>query len=217
MANNTTSSSKLAPYFEKVEKLTKIQRIATYVLTLVLILGVSYWFLFRPKYTRIDQLDQELVSVQKELVKAKKNAQELNDWRNKMKKKETQYKTVMRALPEKEEIPSLLAGVSQAGKDAGLEFLLFEPKAESVKGFYAEIPVDIKVAGTYHQVAVFFDKVANLPRIVNIRNTKMTPQKQKDGSGNLTTACQAVTYKFVESAEQSDTSKRRGRRRAKRK
>jgi type IV pilus assembly protein PilO len=69
---------------------------------------------------------------------------------------ETQYRTVMRALPEKEEIPSLLAGVSQAGKDAGLDFLLFKPRPESVKGFYAEIPVDINVAGSYHQVAVFF-------------------------------------------------------------
>jgi type IV pilus assembly protein PilO len=149
------------------------------------------------------------------LAKAKKNAQELNDWRNKMKQKETQYRTVMRALPEKEEVPSLLAGISQAGKDAGLEFLLFQPKPESVKGFYAEIPVDISVSGSYHQVAVFFDKVANLRRIVNIRNIKMTPQGQKDESGELTTTCQAVTYKFVESAEDTAGNRRTDRRNAK--
>ena len=144
-----------------MERLTKIQRIVIYAVTLLVIVGVSYWFFFRPKYDTIEQLDKRLVAIQAELAKAKKNAQELNDWRSKMKQKETQYRTVMRALPEKEEIPSLLAGVSQAGKDAGLEFLLFQPKPESVKGFYAEIPVDINVAGTYHQVAVFFDKVAN--------------------------------------------------------
>jgi len=141
-----------------------------------------------------------LAQVQQELAKAKKNASELNDWRNKMKQKEAQYKTVMRALPEKEEIPSLLAGISQAGRDAGLEFLLFQPKPESAKEFYAEIPVDISVSGTYHQVAVFFDKVSNLPRIVNIRDIKMVPAGQKDSGGTLTTACQAVTYKFIESA-----------------
>ena len=96
-----------------------------------------------------------------------------------MKKKEAQYKQVMRALPEKEEIPSLLAGISQVGKDAGLEFSsLSSPSRRTRKDFYAEIPVDISVSGSYHQVAVFMDKVANLPRIVNIRNIKMTPQSR---------------------------------------
>ena len=218
MAKKTTSNSKLAPYFEKIEKLTKIQRIVIYAISLLVIIGASYWFLLRPKYAKIEQLDKQLVTVQMELAKAKKNAQELNDWRNKMKKKETQYKTVMRALPENEEIPSLLAGISQAGKDAGLEFLLFQPKPENTKGFYAEIPVDINVAGTYHQVAVFFDKVANLPRIVNIRNIKMSPQAgNKDGGGQLTTVCQAMTYKFVESAQGTNNRTRRGRRQAQKK
>jgi type IV pilus assembly protein PilO len=106
----------------------------------------------------------------------------------------------MRALPEKEEIPSLLAGISQAGKDAGLDFLLFQPKPESPKDFYAEIPVDISVSGSYHQVAVFLDKVANLPRIVNIRDIKMALQSKQGESNELTTVCQAVTYKFIEQA-----------------
>jgi type IV pilus assembly protein PilO len=119
----------------------------------------------------------------------------------------------MRALPEKEEIPSLLAGISEAGKDAGLEFLLFQPKGESPKEFYAEIPVDINVSGSYHQVAVFFDKVANLPRIVNIRNIKMSPKNQKgSGTNDLTTVCQAVTYKFIESAPKKKPTRRGGRR-----
>jgi type IV pilus assembly protein PilO len=151
--------------------------------------------------------------VQQQLDKAKKNARELNDWRNKMKKKEAQYATVMRALPEKEEIPSLLAGISEAGKDAGLEFLLFQPKPESAKDFYAEIPVDINVTGSYHQVALFFDKVAHLPRIVNIRDIKMAPQssRAKGHSNNLTTVCQAVTYKFIEEQSKAKTKKRQRR------
>jgi type IV pilus assembly protein PilO len=217
MAKNTTPNSKLAPYFEKIEKLTKVQRIIIYAVTIVLLAGASYWFLFRPKYQQIDRLEKQLAQVQQQLAKAKRNAQELNDWRSKMKKKEARYRTVMRALPEKEEIPSLLAGISQAGKDAGLEFLLFKPMPESTKGFYAEIPVDINVGGSYHQVAVFFDKVANLPRIVNMRNIKMKPVQQKDSSGGLTTACQAVTYKFVETAQETGAGKGKGRRRAKRK
>ncbi len=201
----------LAPMFERIEKLTKPQRIGIYAGTLVLILGLSVWLLFYPKYEQIDRLGEQLKQVKAELTKARKNADELNEWRSKMKKKEAQYKTVMRALPEKEEIPSLLAGISQAGKDAGLEFLLFQPKPESTKEFYAEIPVDINVSGGYHQVAVFFDKVANLPRIVNIRDVKMVPESGKGAGGTLKTACQAVTYKFVETADQPN-AKAQGRR-----
>jgi type IV pilus assembly protein PilO len=211
MAKKTTPGSKLVPFFQKIEKLTKPQRIGIYATSVVLIIGLSAWLLFWPKHQNINALGQQLAQVQQELAKAKKNASELNDWRNKMKQKEAQYKTVMRALPEKEEIPTLLAGISQAGRDAGLEFLLFQPKPESAKEFYAEIPVDISVSGTYHQVAVFFDKVSNLPRIVNIRDIKMVPAGQKDIGGALTTTCQAVTYKFIETAGSKKHGVRTGR------
>jgi len=211
MAKEIASESKLAPTLQKIEALTRPQRIGIYVGTIVLVLGLSIWLLFWPKKQTIDGLNTQLKQVQAQLAKAKKNAEQLNDWRTKMRKKEVQYKTVMKALPEKQEIPSLLAGVSQAGKDAGLEFLLFTPKVESKKEFYAEIPVDISVSGGYHQVASFFDKVSNLPRIVNIRNIRMKPEGNKvTASGlSLTTTCQAVTYQFIE-ADPKKTN-RRGR------
>jgi type IV pilus assembly protein PilO len=208
MAKMSTPGSKLNPFLQKLEKLNKPQRMGIYAATLLAIIGFSIWLLLWPKHQKIKALDRELAQVQQELAVAKKNASELNDWRNKMKQKEAQYKTVMRALPEKEEIPSLLAGISQAGRDAGLDFLLFQPKPENAKDFFAEIPVDISVSGTYHQVAVFFDKVSNLPRIVNIRGIKMMPASQKDSHGALTTFCQAVTYKFVESTGKKKSSRR---------
>jgi type IV pilus assembly protein PilO len=201
------STSSLAPLFEKIEQLTKPQRIIIFSATIVVVIGLAVWLLFWPAHQNIQKLEKQLASAQAELAKAKKNASELNDWRNKMKQKEAEYQKVMRALPEKKEIPSLLAGISQAGKDAGLDFLLFQPKEEKPKDFYAEIPVDITVSGPYHQVAVFFDKVANLPRIVNIRNIKIAPTSAKEAGNALTTACQAVTYKFIEEAPKSDKKK----------
>jgi type IV pilus assembly protein PilO len=200
MNKGNSPTSAVAPLLAKIEELTKPQRIGIFAAVLVLILGLSIWLLFWPKHGQISGLKTQLASVQKELDAAKKNAAELNDWRNKRSQKEAEYKQVSRALPEKEEIPSLLAGISQAGKEAGLEFVLFQPKPEVPKDFYAEIPVDINVSGSYHQVAVFFDKVSNLPRIVNVRDIKMAPLSQKDETSSLTTSCQAVTYKFIESA-----------------
>lgn len=210
MKKTNSTASALAPVFQAVEKLTKPQRIGIYAGTLALIVLLAVWLLFWPNHKKINRLEKQLAGVQAQLEKAKKNARELNDWRNQMKEKEVQYKKVMRALPEKGEIPSLLAGISQAGKDAGLDFLLFRPAKEVKKDFYAEIPVDINVSGDYHQVAVFFDKVANLPRIVNIRNISMVPKKGKDGVLELATQCQAVTYKFIDTPKGKKNN--RGRR-----
>jgi type IV pilus assembly protein PilO len=202
MQKNNTSTSRIGPIIENVEKLTRPQRIGIYIGVLVVVIGLATWLSFWPKWEDIGRLEKQLAQVQEELAKAKKNASELNDWRNQMKKKEAEYKTVSRALPENEEIPNLLEAVSQAGKDAGLEFLLFQPKPEVAKDFYAEIPVDINVSGSYHEVAVFFDKVSNLNRIVNIRDIRMSPISKQEGGNDLTTVCQAVTYKFIESAPQ---------------
>ncbi len=197
MKESKTALDSLSPLFNNLEQLTRVQRIAIYVGSMVLVVAAFLYFSFYPKHQTITGLEGSLKTAQQALEKAKRNASQLNYYRNRMKQEEAQFKAVMKALPEKEEIPSLLAGISKAGKDAGLEFLLFQPKREVPKDFYAEIPVSIEVSGGYHQVAVFFDKVANLPRIVTIRDISMTPAKSR-GIHTLTTKCTAVTYKFIE-------------------
>jgi len=114
-----------------------------------------------------------------------------------MKEAEAQFKLAMRKLPEKEEIPSLLTSISDSGQQVGLDFLLFEPKAEKPKEFYAEIPVAMSIKADYHNLAIFFDQVARLSRIVNIRDIKIVLAKGKD-TKELSTNCTAVTYKFIE-------------------
>jgi type IV pilus assembly protein PilO len=197
------SPSKIESFFEKIEKLTKVQRILISVGIFVLIIGGFLYVLYWPKYDEITKLEKRLEKIESQLKTAKRNAAALKKFQAKMKEAEAQFKTAMRALPEKEEIPSLLTSVSKSGQDAGLEFLLFEPKPEVRKEFYAEIPVAINVTGGYHDLAVFFDKVARLSRIVNIRDIAMG--RAKDGA-SLNTSCTAVTYKFVEPPPQA-TSK----------
>ena len=123
-----------------------------------------------------------------------------------------QFKSAMKALPEKEEIPSLLTSISRSGQDVGLEFLEFTPKAEVRKEFYAEIPVSIKVQGGYHDLAIFFDKVARLSRIVNIKNISMGRGK---GGQELNTSCTAVTYKFIEPAPKKPGKKKKKKKKRK--
>lgn len=182
-------------FISKIENLSKIQRILIFSGVFVLIIAIFVYFLFKPKLEQISSLGNELDTLEKKLVVAKKNAADLQTFQEKMKEAELQFKTAMKALPEKEEIPSLLTSISRSGQDVGLEFLLFEPKTEVRKEFYAEIPVAMQVKGGYHDLAMFFDKVARLSRIVNIKN--ITMGRAKD-STELSASCTAVTYKFVE-------------------
>lgn len=189
----------LSPLFEKVEELSKNQRIMIcigVVLSIVLCFG---YFSYYKKWEKISKLRKVLVEEKKKLETAKRNAKMIDSYRKKMAEAKVQFEIVKRALPEKEEIPSLLANISQSGKDSGLEFLLFQPNPEVKKQYYTEIPVSINVTGTYHDTAIFFDRVGGLSRIVNLDQIKINPDK---AGSFLKTSCKAVTYKFVESADQ---------------
>ena len=104
----------------------------------------------------------------------------------------------------------MLSSISQSGRDAGLEFILFQPLPERNKEFYAEIPVSITVKGNYHHVVLFFDKVARLSRIVNIDNIKMSSPTRSD---NLITSCTAITYRFIEEMPKKETKKTKRKKR----
>lgn len=186
----------LEPFFDKIEKLSKLYRVLISVGIFLIFIATAVFFLYMPKYKTIEALDKELAKLDQELQTAKKNAKDLKKFQQKMKDAEEQFKVVMKSLPEKEEIPSLLTSISDSGKQSGLEFLLFKPMSEQKKDFYAEIPVAMKVSGDFHNVAIFFDRVARLSRVVNIRDISIKPVK---GSDALITACTAVTYKFIES------------------
>jgi type IV pilus assembly protein PilO len=109
-------------------------------------------------------------------------------------------------LPEKEEIPSLLTSISGSGQPVGMDFLLFEPRPERRKEFYAEIPVALSIKADYHNLAKFFDQVARLSRIINIRDIQIGHTKSKN-SKELNTRCTAVTYKFIETPPKKKSKK----------
>ncbi|CAB1083281.1 hypothetical protein D1AOALGA4SA_10855 [Olavius algarvensis Delta 1 endosymbiont] len=203
MANDLAAS--VEPFLEKVESLSKIQRIVISVAIFGLITGGFIYFLYWPKLEQLNRLNTRLEKIEKKLVAAKNNAKDMKKFQSKMKEAEAQFRMAMKKLPEKEEIPSLLSSISNSGQLVGLDFLLFEPKAEKKKKFYAEIPVAMNIRGDYHNLALFFDEVARLSRIVNIQNIQIAKTKDKS-SHELNTKCVAVTYKFIE-----QSSKKKGK------
>jgi len=202
----------IEPFFEKVEKLSKIQRVLISVGFFTLLAGVFIYFFFWPKLEKIQTLTADLKKLEDKLKTAKRNAADLKKFQTKMKEAEAQFNMAMKKLPEKEEIPSLLASISGSGQQVGMDFLLFEPKPENRKEFYAEIPVAMSIKGDYHNLTTFFDQVARLSRIVNIRDIQIDRSKTKE-TKELSTKCTAVTYKFIETPpkKKSKSKKKSGK------
>jgi type IV pilus assembly protein PilO len=214
--DNKGLAKSIEPFFEKVEKLSKIQRILISTAFFMLLASVFIYFLFWPKLEKINKLTADLKELEKKLTTAKRNAADLKKFQTKMKEAEAQFKLAMQKLPENEEIPSLLTSISDSGQQVGLDFLLFEPKSEKRKEFYAEIPVAMNIKADYHNLAIFFDQVARLSRIVNIRDIQIGQAKGKD-TQELNTTCTAVTYKFVEAPPEKKSKKKKSRKKKRKK
>ncbi len=194
----------------KIGKLSKLYKILLCLGFFAVLVGPFVYFSFVPKISKINVLKKEHATLETRLATAKAKANQLKYYQDKLKDAEMEFKMVMKKLPETKEIPGLLSSVSQSGRDAGLEFLLFQPESEQNKDFYAEIPVSIKVTGNYNNVALFFDKVARLSRIVNIDDINMASIQ---GNTDLITSCKAITYRFVETKpEQASSSKKKKKR-----
>ena len=216
------SLKSIEPFFEKVEKLSRTQRLLVFLGTLLLLVGSFVYFAYMPKFEKIEKLTKESKKLRGELKLVKKEAEDLDKFRKELQAAEEEFKMAMQALPEKKEIPTLLAGISRSGQDSGLEFLLFQPKNEVPQEFYSELPVAIQVSGGYHNVALFFDRVTRLSRIVNMQDIVMsTPGKGKKGATGgpnlLLTSCNAVTYKFIEPGSEQEQAATTGKKKKKKK
>lgn len=188
-----------AAFFEKVEKIKMPIRILILVGTLVLLIAAFVFLVYKPKTEQINQSRDEVAKLKMEIARVKIRAKNLKKVEAEEKLVNAQFAEALKLLPNKKEIPTLLRTITQLGKDSNLEFRLFQPKKEKPQTFYYQLPVAMQVSGNYHDVAMFFDKVGHMKRIVNILNVSMKPVKPN--STNLVTKCDAVTYRFKGKAD----------------
>lgn len=124
---------------------------------------------------------------------------------------EDSFGTMIRQLPSKTEVEDLLVDISQTGLASGIEFRLFQPLAEKHIEFYAELPITLKMTGTYHQFGEFVSGIAALPRIVTLENISISGGEGK--TGTLTMDVIAKTYRYLDENEVSGKRKKRKKRR----
>ena len=122
---------------------------------------------------------------------------------------EARFKEATIQLPEEKEIPELLRQVSNLGRDSGLEITLFRQQTETLQDLHAEVPVEMAVRGGYHQIALFFEKVRRLDRIVNISDIGIKNPQMADGRLQVDASFFATTYRFLTEEEQDRIAKQK--------
>ncbi len=196
------------PRVEKILKLPTKQKILIVVLVAIIEAAALVWFVYLPKHKELTGLKAELAKLQGEIDEKTRIANNLPKLKAEYDQLNVELAKALTELPNSKEIPSLLTSITSLGKNAGLDFLVFRPKGEVPKDFYAEVPVDIVISGSYFSVANFFAAVANLPRIVNITNVAFTDIKSFNNRMMTKVTCLATTFRFLDKKEIKDDKKK---------
>lgn len=179
-------------------------KFGTLLIALLLIVGASYWFDWQHQIDRINAEKAKEEQLRSTFIDKKKQAINLDAYLQQKADIEKQFGALLKQLPGKSEMDALLTDINQAGLGRGLQFELFKPAAgESVKDFYAELPITIKITGNYHDIGAFASDIGKLSRIVTLNDIGLQSTK----GGPLTMDATARTFRYLDEAEISQQRK----------
>lgn len=190
------------PRVEKLFKLPIYQRLLILGIVLVAIAGGFVYLLILPEYSELKNLKEQSAQLETKIQQDRSIVNNLPQFKAEYERMKEQLGKALSELPNEKEIPTLLTSIASVAKENGLDVIRFKPGNEVRKGFYAEVPVELKLTGSYHQTAMFFDAVSNLSRIVNIQNLTMGGAKTAEGTTALSVDCLATTFRFIEESAQ---------------
>ncbi len=172
-------------------------KIAVYVALFLATLVAAWWFDWQDQAAMLEKKESEEQQLRQDWVSKKRQAVNLDEHKRQLAEIDRQFGTLLKQLPNRAEMDSLLSDINQAGVGRGLQFELFKPGTDVVKDFYAELPIEIKVLGGYHDLGEFVGDVAALPRIVTLNNIALEAGKD----GKLKLDAKAVTYRYLDEEE----------------
>lgn len=170
----------------------------------VVVLFAGYWFDIKDQIQNLERAEQKEAELKTTFEAKARKAANLTAYQQQLEEMKQSFGAMLRQLPNKTEVAELLVDISQTGLASGLEFELFKPQAEVPKDFYAELPISIKVKGTYHEFGNFVSGMAALPRIVTVHDINITPLGD---SGELSMSLMAKTYRYLDEEEEAASQK----------
>ena len=173
-------------------------QLAAVLIATVALIGAGYKFVWSKQIEELKTVESKETEHRETFEAKQRKVANLVPLREQMKEMEQSFGDMLRQLPNKTEVAGLLVDISQTGLASGLEFELYQPLSEAPTEFYAELPISIKVNGTYHQMGEFVSGIAALPRIVTTHDIKIT----KGDSQILSMSATAKTYRAIEEDEE---------------
>lgn len=182
---------------KKIGSWPVLPKLGVLVLALLLIIFASYWFDWQNQIEQIKAEEQKEEKLRATFLEKKKLAIDLPLYKKRLEDIEQQFGTLLKQLPGKSEMDALLIDINQAGLGRGLQFELFRPaSAETRRDFYAELPITIRVTGSYHDMGSFASDISKLSRIVTLNDISLATAK--DG---LVMDATAKTFRYLDEAE----------------
>lgn len=164
----------------------------------VMLLAAGWWFDWSSQWEELENAKREEQTLRDTFQTKKRQAINLDIYRQQLKDIERSFGALLRQLPNKSEMDALLTDINQAGLGRGLQFELFKPATqETIHEFYAELPIDLKMTGNYHDLGAFASDVSKLPRIVTLDDINIASDKD----GRLSMNAVAHTYRYLDEEE----------------
>jgi type IV pilus assembly protein PilO len=190
-------------------------KIAAIILVSALVGVGGFFLIIQNQIDKLERTERQELTLKQEFESKQAKAVNLEAYKQQLKEIEESFGAMLRQLPSKTEVEGLLVDISQTGLASGIEFQLFKPQGEKFIEFYAELPIQMKMTGTYHQFGNFVSGVAALPRIVTLHDISITKDTKTQ---LLTMEVTAKTYRYLDDEEikqqqASKNKKKKGRRR----
>ena len=194
----------LSGAFEKLAKLPKSYRMAMLPAIAILVCASYVYFLYLPVSSDLEGIRDQQLQLQRKLAEVRTVASNEEAVKQEIAALERKLEVALRQLPDSKELPVLLTDITSLGKNAGLEFKAFRPKDETRRDFYAEVPIDIEFTGDFHDIAVFFDELSRLPRIVNVGSLDVAIASENSLNTVLQVKGNATTFRFLDDASKGE-------------
>ena len=167
----------------------------------LVLIGLGYWFLWSNQMAEIDQAKAKEQELRKMFLDKKAQAIKVEAYKQQMVDIEKTFGALLKQLPDKSQMDGLLTDINQAGLGRGLEFDLFKPGQETVADFYAEMPIQIKIRGNYHDIGAFATDISKLSRIVTLNDLTIAPIGKDSKDTLLSLDATAKTYRYLDTSE----------------
>jgi type IV pilus assembly protein PilO len=164
-------------------------------LLFALVLGLGYFFYLQDMQLQLESVQNEESNLKQQFASKARQAANLDAYKAQMAEMEVSFGALLKQLPSDTEVPGLLEDITRTGLGSGLEFEEIKLMPEVTQQFYIELPIQIKVVGTYHDLGNFVSSVASLPRIVTLHDFELVPAKS-DNNSQIAMNILAKTYRY---------------------